>query len=585
MLDTRTFLMLFSIAFFLCPIFSVAQSKDQPKPNWFNLDLNEDGVLGVSTEKAYNTILKGKKNQQVLVAVIDGGIQVNHEDLKSVMWVNKKEIAGNRKDDDGNGYADDVHGWNFIGSANHSIHYDNLESVRMVRALRDKYEAFLSTTPMNQDQKMEFNLYKRMVTDYMGKLEEARIGYESFALVKRTVNTIKAKNGRDSLTAADIETYKPVGEMETRVHKMLRTGLKKEGNIHKLLEEVNEGYDYFHTQIAYNLNIDFDSRDSVGDNYANSLERYYGNADVEGPDGEHGTHVAGIVGADRTNNIGIKGVANNVKILAVRVVPTGDERDKDVANGIRYAVDQGAKVINMSFGKPYSWDKAIVDSAVRYAEAHDVLLVHAAGNDTKNNDVENSFPTRIYQDSINANYWGTNPRYTFHNSRGAVEGRSVGVNGIGASQVRMMPDTLKFTKPQAQNWIEVGASSWKDDEKLVADFSNYGKRTVDVFAPGVKINSTIPTSKYKENDGTSMASPVVAGVAAVIRSYYPQLTAVQVKDLIMSSVYKPNHKVKVKVDDVLQKLNLSEVCISGGIVNLYNALELAARKYPKATAN
>lgn len=574
------------IFFFLSLIFPltiVAQYKSVPPANWFNLDLAKDGVLGVSTEKAYNSLLKNKTGKQVLVAVIDGGIQADHEDLKAVMWLNKKEIAGNGKDDDNNGYADDIYGWNFIGSASHSVHYDNLEMVRMFRALREKYEGVINSTPMTASQRREFNFYKQLVTDYMGKLEEARMGFQSYMALKKTLEAITVKLGKDSLTAKDIEGYKPNDELESRVLKIVKVGMKEEGSITKTLSKIEEGYKYYNAQYNYNLNTDFDPRDSVGDNYSNGLERFYGNNDVEGPDGEHGTHVAGIIAADRTNNKGIMGVASNVKILAVRVVPTGDERDKDVANGIRYAVDQGARVINMSFGKAYSWNKAIVDSAVRYAEAHDVLLVHAAGNDTKNNDITNNFPTRIYQDTLNANYWGTNARYVFHNSR-KPDNTGSGIRVNGNSQMRMMPDTLKFLRPQATNWIEVGASSWLDDEKLVAEFSNYGKRTVDVFAPGVKIKSTIPTNKYEENDGTSMASPVVAGVAAVIRSYFPKLTAPQVRDIIMASVYKPQHKVKVKMNGSLQKLNMNEVCISGGIVNLYNAVELARKTYPNAEA-
>ncbi len=225
----------------------------------------------------------------------------------------------------------------------------------------------------------------------------------------------------------------------------------------------------------------------------------------------------------------------NVKIMAIRTVPDGDERDKDVANSIRYAVDNGAKIINMSFGKGYSWDKKVVDEAVKYAVSKDVLLVHAAGNEAKNTEKEDNVPNRFYVDST----------------------------GV--------------TMGTAEGWIEVGASSWKNDEDLVASFSNYGGKTVDVFAPGVKINSTMPDSKYKENDGTSMASPVVAGLAALIRSYYPQFTAVQVKEIIMNSVTKVEQKVKIKEEGTSKKVALSEISVSGGVVNAYNALLLAEK--------
>jgi subtilisin family serine protease len=239
--------------------------------------------------------------------------------------------------------------------------------------------------------------------------------------------------------------------------------------------------------------------------------------------------VAGIIGAVRTNNLGVMGVANDVMIMSVRTVPTGDERDKDVANAIRYAASNGAKVINMSFGKGYSFDKKAVDDAVRFAMSKDVLIVHAAGNDNKNTEVDNNFPTRVYED-----------------------------------------------KTEAKGWIEVGASGLKDDETLKASFSNYGKTSVDVFAPGVAINSTTPKSTYGEHDGTSMAAPVVTGLAALIRSYYPKLTAAQVKEIIMKSVVKISHNVVIKDGDTKKEVPFADICVTGGVVNAYNALQLAA---------
>jgi subtilisin family serine protease len=296
----------------------------------------------------------------------------------------------------------------------------------------------------------------------------------------------------------------------------------------------------------------------------------------------HGTHVAGIIAADRTNNTGIKGIANNARILAVRTVPNGDERDKDVANAIRYAVDNGAKVINMSFGKSFSWDKAIVDSAVKYAESKDVLLVHAAGNDGKNVDFTNNFPNRYYQvDTGNVNFVNLVPDRREMMLRGQGRPQTIGMGGImrNSEPPKPQPDTVRFKGPQAKNWIEVGAINWKNDDNLVAEFSNYGQYTVDVFAPGVKINSTVPGSKYKEEEGTSMASPVVAGLAALIRSYYPKLKAEEVRDIIMKSVTKVDQKVKVKdTFDETVKVKLSEISVSGGVVNAYTALQMAAER-------
>jgi subtilisin family serine protease len=295
-------------------------------------------------------------------------------------------------------------------------------------------------------------------------------------------------------------------------------------------QQITAGLEHYKSQLEYHFNVNYDPRDIVGDNYTNSIERQYGNNDVAGPDADHGSHVAGIIGANRTNNLGITGIANDVKIMSVRTVPDGDERDKDVANAIRYAAANGAKVINMSFGKAYSYNKKIVDDAVKYAMTKDVLIIHAAGNDNKNTMVENNFPTRVYEDKSG----------------------------------------------EAKAWIEVGASGPTDDKTLKASFSNYGKTTVDVFAPGVAINSTIPGSKYANHSGTSMAAPVVAGLAAVIRSYYPKLSAVQVKDIIMKSVVKINHTITLEKDEKEVELAFDELCVTGGVVNAYKALQLAA---------
>jgi subtilisin family serine protease len=291
----------------------------------------------------------------------------------------------------------------------------------------------------------------------------------------------------------------------------------------------------------------------------------------------------------RDNGVGITGVANNVRLMGIRTVPNGDERDKDVANSIRYAVDNGAKVINMSFGKSYSWDKAIVDEAVKYAVSKDVLLVHAAGNDGQNTDRSNNFPTRIYGDTTDANFMNIRPNIGGSPQGGmgpggppsGMPGRGMGsIGGMNNSAVqRTNLDSIRAARPKAENWIEVGAVSWKNDEDLVAEFSNYGKASVDVFAPGVKINSTMPDSKYKDNDGTSMASPVVAGLAALLWSHYPSLSAVQIKDLIIKSVVKPDQKVKISENGVNNKVLLSEISISGGVVNAYNAFVLAQQLY------
>lgn len=494
--------------------------------------------MGISTEKAYDLLLKDKKGTPVVVAVIDGGVDVHHEDLRDIIWINERDSASTGNDEDGNGYVNDKYGWNFLGNANgENVQYDNLEVTRLIRKLEPKYVSVLPTTPLSGEERREFQEYQKMVTYYANKIQEARFGQISYNGLKRTVDTIVARMGKEKPTLADFDNYKPDGDLEKMALKIVRKELKDEPDFSKFYEELEEGVEHYNNQVNYHLNKDYDSRPIVGDDYENSRERYYGNADVVGPDADHGTHVAGIIGAVRDNDIGIKGVADNVRIMVLRTVPDGDERDKDVANSIRYAVENGAKVINMSFGKAFAKDKQVVDDAVRFALEHDVLLVHAAGNEGQDNDANPNFPNRNYVDSL-------------------------GIN-----------------KGEAGAWIEVGASGWKNDGDLVASFSNYGRRSVDVFAPGVKIHSTMPGSTYKDQQGTSMAAPVVSGLAALIRSYYPQLPAMEVKRVIMQSVTRVDQRVKVTgPDGRSMRVSMNDICVTGGIVNAYKALQLAEQK-------
>lgn len=562
----------------LSPLLSRSQDKDKPKDNWQNLDLKSDGMFGISTEKAYNELLKSKPYKSVIVAVIDGGVDEQHEDLKDVVWKNIKEIAGNKIDDDHNGYSDDVFGWNYLGSSKGNVQYDNLEMIRLIRIYQEKYASTLNSTPLNPVERKEFKLYKKLVTEYMDERQQATLGVDYYSRILIALNDIEKSLSKQSISVKDIENFKGKTDDDDRAIKTIKKASKKEPSYLKIKEQLNDALDFYNKQLKYHLNLEFDPRDSIGDNYKNYKDLAYGNNDIKGPDALHGSHVSGIIGANRKNNIGIKGVADHVQIMALRAVPNGDERDKDIANSIRYAVDNGAKVINMSFGKQYSWNKAIVDSAVKYAVSKDVLLVHAAGNDGKNNDLSNNFPSKFYGDSVNENFKHLekplfNPLEVNNNNKGVFIPKKRATNKKLKDSIATVP-----IGAQANSWIEVGASGWKDDDELVASFSNFGKLSVDVFAPGVDINSTVPGSKYKEEEGTSMASPVVAGLAALIRSYYPSLTAVQVKDIILNSVSKVNHKVKVKDETGGSKrVTLQDISVSGGIVNAYNAVLLAQK--------
>lgn len=500
--------------------------------DWFLRDPEQDSLQGVSAERTYQTLLQGQPSRTVIVAVIDSGIDIDHEDLKSVIWVNEKEIPGNGIDDDKNGYVDDVHGWNFIGGKNANVDADTYELTREYIRLKAKYES-VDAAKVPKKQKAEYEEYLKIKDKFLKLKEKNEQQYKLYANIYRNINysidTLKSLMKVEKITPEDLkkfETNDPTLLFAKGFLLSMYRNIGEEGDLDEYMAELKEGVDYYEVIVKYGYNENFDSRLIVGDDINNVNEKYYGNNDVKGPDPKHGTHVAGIIAADRKNELGIKGIADNVKIMVVRAVPNGDERDKDVANAIIYAVDNGAKIINMSFGKSFSPQKAIVDKAVRYAEQKGVLLIHAAGNDAEDIDVEKNFPSRYYLDG-----------------------------------------------KEAKNWIEVGASAWGTEEEFVGSFSNYGKKSVSLFAPGVEIYSTIPGNKYENESGTSMASPSTSGVAAILMSYFPELSAAQVKDILMKSTRKfDNLKVQKPGGG---NVEFSQLSASGGLVNAYEAVKMA----------
>lgn len=533
------------IACCLPGLFLSAQTK--APENWFTLDNSKNGVQGTSADEALAALkAKGKKGQTIIVAVLDSGVDPLHEDLKDIMWVNPGEIAGNGKDDDGNGYIDDIHGWNFLGGANgESVHHETLEMTREYARLSKKF-AGTNGANLYGDAKKEFEYYQQIKEAFEEERKEtegiiAQIG-EQFVKVEDAFATIRQATGKQSFTADDLakmdagsnDKLKEAIELSQRV---MAKGLTPDN----LAEQKAEAAKPFTDKLTYNLNPDYNPRTIVGDDPNDLSNRFYGNNEYRGPDASHGTHVAGIIAAVRGNGIGVDGVADNVRIMTVRCVPDGDERDKDVANAIRYAVDNGASIINMSFGKDFSPQKSYVDEAVKYAAERDVLLVHAAGNDAENNDSDDNFPNDNYRQPVKKG--------------------------------------LFKKEKMAPNWLEIGALSWRGGERRVANFSNYGKKNVDLFAPGHQLNSTVPDSKYAVFSGTSMASPAAAGVAAIIRSYYPELSAKQVREVMVKSVVKQDGEVYKP--GTTEKVPFSELCLSGGVVSATSAVTLADQTKPK----
>jgi subtilisin family serine protease len=521
--------------FILCLLLSSlhpALAQIEPPRDWF-LKGEKQGFPGLNAESLYQRLPTGKKGQPVVVAVLDSGVDSEHEDLKPVMWVNPQEIPGNGKDDDNNGYVDDIHGWNFLGNkTGQNIRYDNLEVTRLYAQYHEKFKG-TNESELKGKARKEYAFYSELKSQVEEARESAEQNFTLYEVVKGVMEDLKKQIGKDDLTKEDLQNFKTTDMRLQQITKILIDQLEQGISFKDFEKQFLEEYEYFDGRLNYNYNPDFNPRNVIGDNYQDLYERGYGNNDVRGPDASHGTHVAGIIAAARGNDVGIDGVASNVRIMSVRTVPDGDERDKDVANAILYAVDNGAKVINMSFGKGYSPEKKVVDRAVKYALKKDVLLVHAAGNDGKENFKDNNFPNDQY----------------------AKKGL--------------------FSPKTAANWIEVGASNWMGGESLAASFSNFSSKNVDVFAPGVDIYSTLPDSDYGNNQGTSMAAPMVSGAAAVIRSWFPDLTARQVKEILMASAVQIN--TGVSEPGTGETVPFSSLSVSGGILNLESAFELALK--------
>ena len=523
------------------PIFA---QKDEVPKGWHMLDKQTSGYYGISVDKAYDFVKAKKlKSKTVIVAVIDSGVDTTHEDLKSILWKNPKEIPANGIDDDNNGYIDDVYGWNFLGGRDgRSVEQDSYEAARVYHKLKTKWGGKdINITSLSKEDAEEYALWKRSEKEIVGS--DNKTGALELLFLKRAYNSAlksdsilrKAMN-KEKYTGKELGEFTPIEPEVKKAKNTLYSLMSGNEAMETTNQEFMEGFgDYVAGEEkkadAGNTPPKDYRGEIVKDNYDDFNDKFYGNPDVMASNkgALHGTHVSGIIGAARKNGVGMDGIADNVKIMMLRAVPDGDEHDKDIALAIRYAVDNGAQVINMSFGKSFSPEKKWVDDAVKYAESKGVLLVHAAGNDAKNLDSSYNFPTPVFQ----------------------ADGK------------------------RATNWITVGASGDPKAGGLTASFSNYGKKEVDVFAPGVKIYATVPGGNtYQNLQGTSMASPVVAGLAALILEYYPTLSPRQVKMVIEKSSQKTTDKVRNP--ETGDMVNFTDLSRSGGIINAYEAVKLAA---------
>lgn len=515
------------------PLKAAPLSEEQTKA-WGASDLLSDTIPGMSVDKAYAEILNKtkRKGQKVIVGVIDSGVDIEHEDLRNVIWTNEDEIPGNGIDDDNNGYVDDVHGWNFLGD----IVGENMEYTRYVRKLGPKFEG-KSESSISAADRADYAIYKKAKAELEKESQEAQANkarYEQIlGQLKPAHDAIAKKLGKENYTQKDLSGIANPSPTEQQQIGMLNQMLNYGDSVPEVIEQLSGGIEYFDGRLNTHFNVGQEFRTALNNDPDDFSTKIYGNNDVDGPDPEeedatHGTHVAGIIAAQRNNGVGMNGVANNAEIMVVRTIPDGDEYDKDVALAIRYAVDNGAKVLNTSFGKYFSTHPEWVRDAIKYAASKDVLIVNAAGNEAYDLDTIEVYPND--QSLTGAEY--------------------------------------------ANNVLTVGALNYKYGGEMVANFSNYGKSNVDVFAPGVKIWSSTPLNNYEYLQGTSMAAPAVAGVAATIRSYYPNLSAAQVKQVIMDSGLTSKSPV-ILGGDASNQQNFSDISKSGKMVNMYNALILA----------
>jgi subtilisin family serine protease len=504
---------------------------------WGSKDLVKDTIPGMSVEKAYQEIIKDYKGESVIVAVLDSGIDIEHEDFEGVIWTNRDEIPENGIDDDKNGYIDDVHGWNFLGD----VVEENLEYTRIVRDHQDAFEG-KSESDISEDNLENFKLYKSAKAEYDKELTSTNASLNRYVTMNNQLQeaeeSLKIELGVDEISVENLTAYKPVDDTSLNQKMLLLNVMNNIGeDLGDIEDQLAQAMEYFGNRTKYHFNLELNSRAEIlGDDPDDFSTRFYGNNQVSGPnedkkDAKHGTHVAGIIAANRLNDKGVKGVAGNVLIMPIRAVPDGDEYDKDIAMGIRYAVDNGAKVINTSFGKYFSTHPDWVMEAIAYAAENDVLIVNAAGNE-----------------------------------------------GIDLDKTRVYPNDETPENPTdfVDNFINVGSITSEYGGNLISGFSNYGDNSVDVFAPGSSIYATTPLNTYEFLQGTSMASPNVAGVAAMVRSIYPKLSAAQVKQILMDSGLSTDQDV-VLGGDPEDVLAFDKISVSGKMVNMYNALILASK--------
>lgn len=510
------------------------------KKDWYFGDIQDDSLPGISLEKAYDQILKNKKGKPVTVAIIDMPIDINHEDLKDNIWINTDEIADNNLDDDNNGYIDDINGWNFIGNKQGDINrFAKYEYTRIL----SKYDSILNNkkeidSSLSKVYDLALEKYKKQYayakedSAYISMVSNSKQNAESF--LRKLL-----KSNDTEITLEILDSLKLANPKDTILNSnsLILSNFINYGFSKKYIEDYTLKAN---SRLSKLLNKKFNDREILGDNPKDVKDIYYGNNKVDAHVDffDHGTLMAGFIAAKRDNTIGIKGVSDNIKLMCLPISSYGNEHDKDIAVAIKYAVDNGAQVINMSIGKEFSLYKEFVFEALKYADKHNVLVVSGAGNSRYNLD--------------QFNYYYPN-------------------------------DNENNQKEVSQNFIKIGASTFNVNEKLAANFTNYGSYDVDIFAPGVKGYSTsaLPEKYTVVSGGSSMSAALTSGIAALLYSYFPELKANEVKQILMESGVEYNFDVNVPSSEKEKtQIPFSNLSKTGKIVNAYNAL-LLAEEYNK----
>lgn len=502
------------LLFFLCSFVDV-NGQTNPYNGWHKT--YNDTLQGVNMEQALSFLhdKKIKAHREVVVGIIDSGIDTTSVDLIPALWKNKKEKADGR-DNDKNGYVDDLHGWNFLGTKDGSFNMTSAgtEEYREFKRLYPKYKSADTSTVSDTT---EYAYYERMkkkagIVSYLRFVNITAMKDEAYCKIDSILKEQQGIN-IDTLTVSGLANLNIDNETWNNACQAVAVDMLKSGE-KTLWKDVRKEHDdnfALMKKRIYGIEHDQDKRLLMGDNMQDANDRFYGNPTLQIEGCMHGTFVAGVIAGQGINNKDVKGVCPEAKLMIIRAVADGDEYDKDIATAIRYAVDNGAKVINMSLGKYASPSAEMVNEAIAYALKKDVLIVQAAGNNKRNIDDVAYFPTA--KDS-NGNRFA--------------------------------------------NYLRVGSVGRTGKR---SSFSNYGATEVDVFAPGEDITSTTLNNEYETSQGTSIAAPVVSGVAAMIRMYFPKLSAADVKEIIISSV-RPITELK-------------EYCKSGGIVDAFKAVETA----------